>query len=151
MNFQFGFYIDGVTLYENFISASFAQYHVYNSPPYGGKLLEIAHVPSMYSNICIYECLLILSTFVGHYLKYYNFILNFDNWRSKPSCAVLQKNMAFLAFCIYTYILESVYNVPLKKSCWKKNPVEIYIKIIYRVYFERLRSLNIEASNSWTC
>ena len=54
-------YISGIIIHAIFISAYFSHYYIYKHLPCCHVLLESTPVPSVYSNICIHECLFIHS------------------------------------------------------------------------------------------
>lgn len=83
-------YISGIIMHIIFISASFSHYYVQKHLPGCHELLARAPVPSSVdSNICIYECLFIHSTFDGHHLKHSYFIFILESWRCKSSYGIL--------------------------------------------------------------
>ena len=82
-------YISGIIIHAIFISAYFSHYYIYKHLPCCHELLESTPVPSVYSNICIYECLFIHSAFDGHHLKHCYFIFSLDSWRCESSYVTL--------------------------------------------------------------
>lgn len=82
-------YISGIIIHAIFISAYFSHYYIYKHLPCCHELLESTPVPSVYSNICIHECLFIHSAFDGHHLKHCYFIFSLDSWRCESSYVTL--------------------------------------------------------------